>query len=257
MANEPQSLFNLCAWAIWNPRDPWLRSGPARPACAREEASRARSQTKILAVADEVDESLYGDALPALVPDLVLACGDLPFDYLEYLVTRLNVPLLYVPGNHDPELRPIDTTWTPPPGFIEPPTAGPEGCMNVDGRLVEESGLRVAGLGGSIRYKPGPNQYSQRQMSWRATKLAARIRFQPASGGRKLDVLITHSPPAAAGEGQDPAHAGFVAFDRLIRRFHPLLAVHGHVHPYGRVLPERQIGTTRVVNVVAARLLEI
>lgn len=187
----------------------------------------------------------------------MLACGDLPFEYLEYLVTRLNVPLLYVPGNHDPELRAVDSTWTPPRGFIDPPVPGPEGCTNVDGRLIEESGLRVAGLGGSIRYKPGPNQYSKGQMNWRALKLGLRIALGPAREGRKVDVLVTHSPPYEAGEGNDPAHVGFAAFDRMIRRFHPVLAIHGHVHPFGRVLPERQIGTTRVVNVVAARMLEI
>lgn len=227
-----------------------MRPGP-------RSASSACSATKILAVADEVDESLYGDNLPTLDPDLVLACGDLPFEYLEYLVTRLNVPLLYVPGNHDPELRPVDTTWSPPHGFIEPPVTGPEGCVNVDGRLVQELGLRIAGLGGSIRYKPGPNQYSQGQMKWRAWKLGVRIRLGQARAGRKLDVFVSHSPPFGLAERDDPAHVGFTAFDRLIRQFHPLLAVHGHVHPYGRVMPERQIGSTRVVNVVAARILEI
>ncbi|MGA8924490.1 MAG: hypothetical protein WB682_15225, partial [Candidatus Dormiibacterota bacterium] len=69
--------------------------------------------TRILAVADEVDEKLEGDKLPALRPDVVLSCGDLPFDYLEYLVSRLDVPLLYVPGNHDPSLKPADPTWAP------------------------------------------------------------------------------------------------------------------------------------------------
>src|SRR6266542_6290587 len=52
---------------------------------------------RILAVADEVDESLGGETLAQLRPDLMLSAGDLPFDYLEYLVTVLNVPLLYVP----------------------------------------------------------------------------------------------------------------------------------------------------------------
>lgn len=64
-------------------------------------------------MADEVDEFLYGDKLQTLRPDLVVSCGDLPSDYLEYLVSSLNVPLVYVPGNHDPSLRPADTTWAP------------------------------------------------------------------------------------------------------------------------------------------------
>ena len=213
--------------------------------------------TRILAVADEVDESLYGDRLPSLGVDLVLSCGDLPFDYLEYLVTRLNVPLLYVPGNHDPELRPSDSMWTPSRGELEPPPLGPEGCVNLDGRVVDEQGLRLAGLGGSIRYKAGPNQYSQAQMSFRAMKLDLRLRFKPARQGRKLDVLVTHAPPFGLAGADDSAHVGFVAFVRLIRAFRPLLAVHGHVHPFGRAVPERRLGATRVVNVVAARVLDL
>ena len=32
--------------------------------------------------------------------DLVLGCGDLPYFYLEYVLTALNVPLFFVRGNH-------------------------------------------------------------------------------------------------------------------------------------------------------------
>src|SRR6266436_22104 len=183
------------------------------------------------------------------MPDLVLSCGDLPFDYLEYLVSRLDVPVLYVLGNHDPSLTPPDTTWMPLRTDMSPPL-GPEGCTNIDGRLVEVRGLRIAGLGGSIRYKEGPNQYSQAQMGWRALKLEFRVRLKRVRAGRKLDVLVTHAPPFGAAEAVDSAHVGFVATARLIRNLHPLLALHGHIHPYGRQLPERRIMATRVINVV-------
>jgi len=107
----------------------------------------------------------------------VLGCGDLPFDYLEYLVSRLDVPLLYVPGNHDPSLKPPDLTWMPLRSDLTTSQLGPAGCENIDGRLVEVGGLRVAGLGGSIRYKDGPNQYSQAQAGRRAMLLEVRIRL--------------------------------------------------------------------------------
>lgn len=187
----------------------------------------------------------------------MLGCGDLPFDYLEYLVSRLDVPVLYVPGNHDPDLRPPDTTWTPSRAAIDAPPPGPEGCVNIDGNVVQAAGLRIAGLGGSLRYKAGPNQYTQAQMGWRALKLDVRLRLNRAKNGRKLDVLVTHAPPFGVAEAQDSAHVGFVALLRLIRRFHPSLAVHGHVHPYGRTLPERRVGETRVLNVIPSRLIEV
>ena len=167
------------------------------------------------------------------------------------------MPLLYVPGNHDPSLEPPDTSWMPLRA-IAPAGPGPEGCTNIDGRLVEVLGTRVAGFGGSIRYKRGDNQYTQGQMRWRALKLEIRARLgRRVKNGRKVDILVTHAPPYGLAEATDSAHVGFVAFLRLIRNFQPVLAVHGHVHPYGRLLPERSLKSTRVVNVVPSRMIEI
>ena len=184
-----------------------------------------------------------------------MSCGDLPFDYLEYLVSRANVPLLYVPGNHDPNVKPADTTWV----ALQPevPVPGPPGCDNVDGRVVEVNGLRMAGLGGSLRYKEGPNQYTQAQMRRRAISLELWIRLKRVRNGRKLDVLITHAPPFGVTEAKDAAHEGFKAFNRMIKEFRPLLVVHGHVHPYGKAQPELQLDHTRIVNAVPSRLVEL
>ncbi len=212
--------------------------------------------TRILAVADEVDEGMYGDKLARLQPDLVLSCGDLPFDYLEYIVSRVNVPLLYVPGNHDPDVRPTDETWTPL--RVEPPAPGPEGCINVDGRIVEAAGLRIAGLGGSIRYRPGPNQYTQAQMRWRALRIEMLARLRRSRGHSRLDVLLTHAPPEGfSGKEDDLAHRGFAVFNRLIKNLTPRLHVHGHIHPYGVAQPVHHLGGTQIVNAVSCRLIEI
>ena len=208
---------------------------------------------KIFAVADEVDESTFGDRLDSLRPDLVVSCGDLPFDYLEYLASRVDVPVLYVPGNHDPAVGSPDR-WSLQ---LPAPIAGPEGCDNVDGRIVEERGMRIAGLGGSLRYKDGPNQYTQAQMRWRALSLELRIRLKRARANRKVDIFITHAPPFGVSEAVDAAHVGFAAFNRIIRDLHPMLLVHGHVHPYGRARPDRIVGGTRIVNAVPSRLIEI
>ena len=210
---------------------------------------------RILAVADEVDEFLSGEKLETLRPDIIVSCGDLPFEYLEFLVSSFNVPLLYVPGNHDPSVKRADTTWMALEQEVSIP--GPEGCDNVDGRVMEVRGLRIAGLGGSLRYKPGPNQYTQAQMRWRALNLEFRLRLKRVKSRRKLDVLITHAPPFGVGEAEDPAHVGFVAFRRIIDGLHPLVLVHGHVHPYGKTRPERRIESTRIVNAIPSRVLEI
>jgi hypothetical protein len=217
--------------------------------------------TRVLAVADEVDETLYEpQKLGRAAPDVVISCGDLPFDYLEYLVTILNVPLMYVPGNHDPDLvhrpeidqglglAPIDVAVVRP--HRDPP--GPAGCTIVDGRVERARGLRVGGLGGSVRYREGPNQYTQGQMRRRARRLARRAR---RLGG--LDVLVTHAPPLGLGDEDDPAHRGFDAFHWLAGRLRPKLLVHGHIHPYGQERPDRRLEEVLVVNAVPSRIVEV
>jgi calcineurin-like phosphoesterase family protein len=210
---------------------------------------------RILAIADEVDEGLYTDKLARFRPDLVVSCGDLPFEYLEYIVSRLDVPLVYVPGNHDPEVRSADPTWTPLRN--ESLVPGPQGCENADGRVVVAAGLRIAGLGGSMRYRPGPNQYTDAEMRWRALSLEMRIRLNPARGARKLDLLLTHAPPLGWGAPDDLAHRGFAGFVRLVKDLTPRLLIHGHVHPYGRAQVERKLEGTQIINAVPARLIEL
>ncbi|HET7379075.1 MAG TPA: metallophosphoesterase [Gaiellales bacterium] len=205
---------------------------------------------RVLAIADEVVDALWGGALDDLRPDLILACGDLPFEYLENLVSRTDRPLLYVPGNHDPDLR-GEAAFHEVPAIAAPP--GPAGCINVDGRVEEAAGLRVAGLGGSVRYRPGPNQYTQRQMERRALALEIRVRL----ARKPIDILITHSPPAGHGDSEDPPHRGFVAVERLVRRMSPRYLIHGHVNQYGPRRPSPRIGRTVIVNAIPSKLIEI
>jgi predicted phosphodiesterase len=214
---------------------------------------------KILAVADEIDEALYGPALDDVRPDLVVSCGDLPLEYLEYLVTRLNAPLVYVPGNHDPDLRGGNPRSAP---SLSPPSPqedarGPRGCMNADLHVVDAGGLRLAGLGGCVRYREGPNQYSQTAMKRRARLLRLRVRARRFRDGRGVDVLLSHAPPLGLGDDDDPAHVGIQALHGLVARLSPLYLLHGHIHPYGEPKADRILGSTRVVNVIPRRVLEV
>jgi hypothetical protein len=218
---------------------------------------------RLLAIADEVDRELYDPQIKELDVQLVLSCGDLPFEYLEFIVTALNVPLLYVPGNHDPDLRgrPLDKEIIGPTGFRRPwdsEPLGPLGCTKIDGRVVDEAGFRVAGLGGSVRYSKGPNQYTQAEMRRRALRLELHCRVKRLRDGRGLDLFIAHSPPAGVGdEPDDPAHRGFKSFHRLVEKLSPRLLLHGHVHPFGRETPLGRLGDTEVHNVVGHKVLEV
>jgi Icc-related predicted phosphoesterase len=213
---------------------------------------------RLLACSDEVDPRLETPMADRLRPDLLLAAGDLPFDYLDQLVERFQVPLVFVPGNHDPDLSEFRRSRS---GLLlraglPAPEVGPAGGLNADGVVVDVAGLRVAGLGGSIRYRRGPNQYSQREQARRGRRLVRRARRAARRDRHGVDVLLTHSPPFGCGDEDDPPHRGFAALHDVVAALRPRLLLHGHIHPYGRSAPDRLLGQTRVVNVVGHKLLE-
>ena len=212
---------------------------------------------RVLAVSDEVDESLRVDLAPVRSAELILACGDLPFEYLRYLMDALDVPLVFVPGNHDQDVSGYRESRAGVMLRAGLPTAAPwpPGAINADGRVVEVCGLRIAGLGGCLRYSDGPNQYTQRQQARRARRLARRVRWRP--GRPDVDVLLTHAPPRGCGDADDRPHRGFDALHRLVARITPQALLHGHVHPHGSSTPDRTIGTTTVRNVVGRHILDI
>jgi hypothetical protein len=214
---------------------------------------------RVLAVADEVDERLYADLRPVRGADLIVACGDLPFEYLRYLMNGLDVPLVFVPGNHDPDLSGYRQSRAGLPLRAGLPARAPwpDGALNADGIIVEAAGLRVAGLGGCRRYSPGPNQYSDRQLARRAWALRGRARWQRLHGRRPVDLLLTHAPPAGLGDGDDPAHRGFAALPALITALAPAVMLHGHVLPYDAATVSRPLGGTQIRNVTGRHLLDI
>jgi len=178
---------------------------------------------------------------------MVLGCGDLPYEYLEYMVTLLNVPVFYVPGNHDPAYRP------------DVHEAHASGCINLDMRVARCDGLLLAGLGGSIRYRPDAvNQYTQAEAYLRATRLLPTLFRNRIRHGRFLDILITHSPPFGIHDDDSSAHRGLKAINWLLGWAEPRVLLHGHLHDMRRNLkPDAtQVGPTRVMNVFPHRVLE-
>jgi len=207
---------------------------------------------KFLAVTDKVVDFIYS---PSLVEkfgdvDMVLSCGDLPYYYLEYIVTMLNVPLLYVHGNHDP---PVEYTAS------GAQLTGPGGCTNIHGRLVQEKGIAIAGLEGSIRYKPaGKYQYTGPQMWRQALKLSPALLRNRLVTGRALDILLAHAPPFGIHNGRDRTHVGFKWLLWLVERFRPRYLLHGHRHVYNPLeIAETQYDGTTIINVYPYKVLEI
>lgn len=196
---------------------------------------------RALAVSDEVEPWALVAATARPGVDLVVAAGDLPFDYLAGIVDRVDRPGVLVPGNHDPAID-----GAPPAGWVD-----------ADGQVVDVGGVRIAGLGGCVRYRPGPNQWTEREQARRGRRLARRARRATRRDGRGIDILLTHAPPRHCGDREDGPHRGFECLHGVIAALSPRLLVHGHIHPYGQATPDRFVGTTRVVNVVGRHLLEL
>ena len=194
---------------------------------------------KILLVSDEEDRFLWDYYTPGRLKgiDLILSAGDLDAEYLSFLVTMANRPLLYVHGNHDG-------------GYAQRP---PEGCQCIDGKLVTMGGLRILGLGGSALYNGGPHQYTERQMRWRIHRLRLKLAL---TGG--VDIVLTHAPVRGFGDEDNMTHRGFEAFLPLLDQYQPRYLVHGHIHQrYGANRPRcYQYSETTIVNATGRYILE-
>ena len=167
---------------------------------------------RILAIADEPSPRLWGDLCREALSnvDLILSAGDLPAKYLCFLTCFTSAPIVYVHGNHDDR-------------YAKEP---PEGCLCADGKVVSAGGVRILGLGGSIRYRPdGVHMFSEKEMASRIASLQRQLR---ATGG--FDILLTHAPIRGLGDQEDHAHRGFECFGPLPDTWQPAVMVHGHVH---------------------------
>jgi Icc-related predicted phosphoesterase len=205
---------------------------------------------KILAVSDEVVERLYTLCASGHFREIemILGCGDLPYPYLENLLTFLNIPLFYVPGNHDPTYN------------ADNHLAHVEGGSNLDLKVVRFKHFLIGGFGGSIRYRPdATNQYSQSDAYLRAFRMLPRLLLNQVKYKRALDVLITHSPPFRIHDEDTQAHQGLKAINWLLRIAKPRYHFHGHTHFHRRNLsPSETIqDLTKIINVFPYKIIEI
>jgi len=205
---------------------------------------------KVLILSDKVEEAIYHERLRETFSDveLVLSCGDLPFYYLEYVVTCLNVPLYFVHGNHDPVREYASGGGS---------RTEPGGCQNLDGKVVMEKGLLLAGLEGSKRYKAGMYQYSEAEMAIKVLRIGLLLALQSWRYGRRLDILLTHAPPWGIHDAPDPCHQGFRSFRAFLDIFKPRYLLHGHSHTYHSPPAITPYRATLVVNTYGYRVMEI
>ncbi|MDR2515849.1 MAG: metallophosphoesterase [Spirochaetaceae bacterium] len=213
---------------------------------------------KILCISDQIDPLVYSSSIKDHFGDvdLVLSAGDLPMDYLDFIVSTLNKPLLFVFGNHDLKeyhhYRPPRNTGGLWRGLEEE-----HGAIHLGSRVRREEGLIMAGLGGCMRYNQGENQYTNFEMGWEILKLIPALLFNRIFRGRFLDVLLTHAAPEGIHDLADPCHRGFPVFLWFMRVFRPRYLIHGHIHIYDRKTPRAtRYHATDVLNVYSHYLLD-
>lgn len=171
---------------------------------------------KILAIADEESAYLwdYFEKSKLEGIDLIISCGDLNPKYLSFLATFTSAPVIYVHGNHDKKYTQVP----------------PEGCICIEDQIYVYKGVRILGLGGSMKYNSNDCQYTEREMRKRVRKLRWQL-FRK----KGFDILVTHAPAYGLNDGEDLPHRGFKVFNTLIEKYNPKFFLHGHVHmKYGR-----------------------
>lgn len=206
---------------------------------------------RILVVSDVVDNRIYSEKLKENFSDidLILSAGDLPCSYLEYIVSILNKPLLFVNGNHD------NKGEYSADGHMKKEC---QGGINSHGKVIRVKGLIIAGFEGSFRYNRGSCQYTEPEMHWNYLKMIPSLFWHRFRFGRACDILLTHAPPLGMGDSPSAAHRGFQTFLRFMRRFRPVLHVHGHIHLYDRNEPfQRNYLETTVLNAYGFKVLDV
>ena len=217
---------------------------------------------KILCVADHVDPLVYSTSIKERFGDVdvVLRASDLPMEYLGFIASSLNKPVVFIFGNHN--LKEFDNFRRHPSpmaeyGSIKNGMRNSFGSTHAGDRVVNVNGLLIAGLGGSMCYNHGPNQFTERQMYQRMVRLLPRLWWNRLMHGRYVDILLTHTAPKGIGDRADLCHVGFDAFLWFMRRFKPRYLLHGHIHLYDlNANRTTTFGSTQVINVYDHYLLQ-
>ena len=189
---------------------------------------------KILCISDQIDPLVYSPHIRERFADvdLILAAGDLPLDYLDFIISNLNKPLYFIFGNHHTEdLRHYKKVWNAPMLQEDGEYMGC-GAIHLGTNIKTEGALILAGFGGSMRYNNGANQYTDFEMKIEIFKLIPRLLWNRIKYGRYVDILLTHAPPRGIHDKEDKCHWGFKSYLWFIKAFKPKFLIHGHIHLY-------------------------
>ena len=208
---------------------------------------------KILSLSDEVDALIYSPRVGVLFQDVdvVIGCGDLPGEYLDYVVCHINKPLYYVEGNHVQ----VDNEGKALVG------SNLHGGLDLHHKVkrypIQGKQLLLAGVAGSLEYHGGPYHFSQTAMWLHVFRLLPGLWHNRVRYGRYLDLFVTHAPPWGIHDQPDLPHRGIKAFHWFDRVFQPRYHIHGHIHYYHPdTVIKTQLGKTTILNTFRYKKIE-
>jgi len=205
---------------------------------------------EILSLSDKIIPFIYSSQVKERYKnvDLIIGCGDLPYYYLEFVISMLDKPLFFVRGNHDKTVEHSQAG----------PRKGPEGGEDLHAQVIKWNNIILAGIEGSLCYSKGNYQYTQLEMWSKITSIIPRLFSNRILYGRYLDVFITHAPPTGIHDQPDLPHQGIDAFRWFLKVFKPGYHFHGHIHIY---TPDENVetlfGSTKVINTYGFRVTYI
>ncbi|WP_407426432.1 metallophosphoesterase [Treponema sp.] len=235
---------------------------------------------KILCVSDQIDPLVYSTQAKERFKDidLVLCAGDLPSDYIDFIVSTLNKQTYFIFGNHNlsefsyyhkqKKHTGPHPTWQEEHNELD--MGGSFGAIYAGFKTLKDKTLKIsmqngkkrplliAGVSGSIEYNKGLNQYTNRQMFFKLLSLTPKLLLNKILYGKYLDIFLTHASPRHIHDKEDPCHKGFECFNWFIKHFQPTFLVHGHIHLYDINSPRKtKVGNTTVVNAYSHTILEL
>lgn len=219
---------------------------------------------KILCVSDQIDPLVYSNSAKEHFKDIdiVLCAGDLPMEYVDFIVSTLNKPTYFIFGNHNlKEFGYYHRTSSSQDAYrpLESSTlAYAHGAHYLGFKTARtENNLLLAGASGSIRYNNGMNQYTDREMFLKLIMMIPSLLLNKLKYGRYIDIFLTHTPPLDIHDKKDPCHRGFKCYRWFIEKFKPKYMIHGHIHLYDiQDTRVSQFFDTTIINAFSHYILE-
>lgn len=117
------------------------------------------------------------------------------------------------------------------------------GITNINGKIIEIKGLKIAGLGGSFKYKNTDSYvlYTHEES------------IQILSNVESADILITHDRPYIK-DNNDTVHDGLKGITQYIYTNHVPINIHGHLHENS---VEYLKNGTKVIGIYGAEIINI